>query len=662
MMDSITDANRSLSLFISLFPCVCVHRYLLAFILAALWAAASIAGASKQMSNHVMLLAMVVVAVTVGMVGYTIGFHTLSEEILDIPLVKTVVAWRKGPWLQALVLVIAWPAYLVMPLISALNQCIRRCMRRAEWNSCVPPKGPPQASKRGDEVVDEDTLTMTVVVHRMFEGMKHWQWTNVLVKVHWWCVFYYVFSVIVAKLVVIFFAWLNAKLNGVPVAATTVIFYLVGLTMFLLPPVPGVPVYITGGILLVNSCLNDGWEFGTAIVFTSFICFMIKLNAIAMQQKLFGECMGSKSVKVRAAVGVNSTTIKAIRMILLKPGIHIAKVAILCGGPDWPTSVLTGILRLSLLQMLLGSLPVIFIVSPLVVGAAFLLRADENETFSAASTTILMIATILQLLSMMAAFYFVFEVAEKRHEEIAAMPDDEEVKKIDEKNALRTKMYWAKIDWDKRLPGIWKFFLTSSAVVFTLVMWGFFFAGDKCFRPVDVSMDINCPLKEDLVTSAEYNSNFCDGKPEWDTCAPAGLALGETCVAPPGAGDDGDAAGREFVCSRQCEKEGLAGATSNFMLDAGWLAHAFMLYSSLFFVVFKCFGAQIITGDSEDYLMDEVSRSSDAPDAQAWGAAEAGASPRRGTMQISTQVATAQPLAVVPPNRHAHQARKPPPI
>ena len=100
----------------------------------------------------------------------------------------------------------------------------------------------------------------------------------------------------------------------------------------------------------------------------------------------------------------------------------------------------------------------------------------------------------------------------------------------------------------------------------------------------------------------------------------------------------------------------------NFMLDAGWLAHAFMLYSSLFFVVFKCFGAQIITGDSEDYLMDEVSRSSDAPDAQAWGAAEAGASPRRGTMQISTQVATAQPLAVVPPNRHAHQARKPPPI
>ena len=188
---------------------------------------------------------------------------------------------------------------------------------------------------------------------------------------HYWGIIYYTLNVGITRIVSVFLSWLNTKLAAESFGTSLAIFYAVGLTMFLLPPVPGVPVYITGGILLVNSCLNDGWEFGTAIVFTSFICFMIKLNAIAMQQKLFGECMGSKSVKVRAAVGVNSTTIKAIRMILLKPGIHIAKVAILCGGPDWPTSVLTGILRLRLSQMLLGSLPVLFLISPCVLAGAF---------------------------------------------------------------------------------------------------------------------------------------------------------------------------------------------------------------------------------------------------------------------------------------------------
>ena len=63
-----------------------------------------------------------------------------------------------------------------------------------------------------------------------------------------------------------------------------------------------------------------------------------------LQQKIFGELMG-QSVKVRATVGVNSNLIKAIKFELMKPGVSVAKVCIMCGGPDWPTSVLCGILR-----------------------------------------------------------------------------------------------------------------------------------------------------------------------------------------------------------------------------------------------------------------------------------------------------------------------------
>ena len=34
-----------------------------------------------------------------------------------------------------------------------------------------------------------------------------------------------------------------------------------------------------------------------------------------------------------------------------------SQVSILCGGPDWPTSVLAGILRLSLVECEIGTLP-----------------------------------------------------------------------------------------------------------------------------------------------------------------------------------------------------------------------------------------------------------------------------------------------------------------
>jgi len=42
--------------------------------------------------------------------------------------------------------------------------------------------------------------------------------------------------------------------------------------MFLLPPVPGVPVYLTGGVVIVNKLINaniPGVDFGMAILMTT---------------------------------------------------------------------------------------------------------------------------------------------------------------------------------------------------------------------------------------------------------------------------------------------------------------------------------------------------------------------------------------------------------
>ena len=91
-----------------------------------------------------------------------------------------------------------------------------------------------------------------------------------------------------------------------------------------------------------------------------YLFLVLKLCAVAVQQKVFGEMMAEKRVWILFLIGINSPTTRAIKKILMVPGLNLPKIVILCGGPDWPTSVTTGILKCSLPQMLLGTLQLCF--------------------------------------------------------------------------------------------------------------------------------------------------------------------------------------------------------------------------------------------------------------------------------------------------------------
>ena len=67
---------------------------------------------------------------------------------------------------------------------------------------------------------------------------------------------------------------------------------------------------------------------------------------------------------MRAFVGPNTVQMKAARYILSQPGITLAKSSILCGGPDWPTSVICGLLGLDCCSMLVGLVPIIVFTTP----------------------------------------------------------------------------------------------------------------------------------------------------------------------------------------------------------------------------------------------------------------------------------------------------------
>ena len=118
----------------------------------------------------------------------------------------------------------------------------------------------------------------------------------------WWCIFFVVLVVGVGKVVTLTLAALNSYLSAAfsPIA-TTFIFIGIGLTMFLLPPVPGVPVYLAGGVILTNAYRPSVGFWGAALI-TVGVCFCIKLMAITCQQKAIGERM-SDNVAVKKFVG-----------------------------------------------------------------------------------------------------------------------------------------------------------------------------------------------------------------------------------------------------------------------------------------------------------------------------------------------------------------------
>lgn len=81
--------------------------------------------------------------------------------------------------------------------------------------------------------------------------------------------------------------------------------------------------------------------------------------------------MFGKSVAIRQMVGVNTDAIRAMRVVLSEPGFRPSKVYILVGGPDWPVSVLCGILGLDLMPILIGTIPVIALVVPTALTGSF---------------------------------------------------------------------------------------------------------------------------------------------------------------------------------------------------------------------------------------------------------------------------------------------------
>jgi len=443
-----------------------------------LWAAAGIAGAEMSLTNVVLAMSFLAMILTGVVVVAVFGTSVIQEGMRETPLGNRMISMMDSDWVKAINTIMVLPLFLIYLAFSTITQASRKML------SCT------------KDVKEEDKhLIVSSRASRYLDIIRSWNWSAVLVKVHYLCIFFFVVSVGVVRVTSLFLSWLNEELAAVNLGITVVVFLTVGVVMFLNPAIPGVPVYVSGGIILVSSA-QDAMGFWPAVLFTVGVCFFLKMSAIVIQQKIIGETFASKRVWIRRLVGVNSTEIRAIRDILLQPGITIAKVAVLCGGPDWPVSVLTGVLRLPLFSMLYGSLPVVFLIAPCVAAGALLLRSDEGGIWGSLSTITLAFATITQSLAMLAAIHFIAKTVIEKEAELKAIPPDEEVLALDQKSEALTKLRNYVSHWSNIHMG-WRVLLSVSAMIATFSCYVFFLLGSQCFESFQVSDSISEVLDGD---------------------------------------------------------------------------------------------------------------------------------------------------------------------
>lgn len=225
-----------------------------------------------------------------------------------------------------------------------------------------------------------------------------------------------------------------------------------------------------------------------------------------------------KSIKVQQLIGVDRVPTRAVEQILKQPGLTVGKVAILVGGPDWPTSVTCGILRLEIYQMLIGTLPVIIVSTPCVMAGALMARAEagEDSIWSALANLFMAISAIGQMGSMFIAFCFITKVISRDGNELAKpRKEHDAVTSLTAAEAHFEQVYLHATSWDNLDPAR-KSLIASGAFLILLSGWVFALGSKYCFRSFALSSRIDDP----------YEEIGLDGNPMNIFLAPGWAALG----------------------------------------------------------------------------------------------------------------------------------------
>jgi hypothetical protein len=418
-----------------------------ALLLMVLWIAASLTGAGAGLTTTLSALTLSAFVASAIFIAVSQGKAQDREDWVKVRLetilnkYETYLDIGKG-----LLVVTCLPVAIVYLAVSFIVQTIRKmgCTAR-----CTSPN-----LRNGEVEGCGNAQFLTVEALNLIKQFRSWNLAIVYTYAIYWGAVFITFTVLAAKFTILFLSWLIEETKALDIASVTGIIFGVGVIMFLLPPVPGAPIYLTLGIVIVPVG-RETFGLVWCIVYAMGISLLLKLFATFLQQKMIGGLL-QNSLSVRQMVGINTKLIRAMKLCLEEPGLGISKVSILCGGPDWPTSVLCGIMGLPLFPILVGTLPVALLVVPTVLAGSFtymssLKISESGELEFPWATTAATMATAASGLVLLgfalSATYYLEQTMKSREQDLEKLAYDEEVKKANEEEIAINNAYSEVVEW-----------------------------------------------------------------------------------------------------------------------------------------------------------------------------------------------------------------------
>lgn len=456
-----------------------------------IWVSASVAGASMRLASTIFAFCFAGIACIFIWIYLEIGQRAITTAVKNSKIMQSLVQIATSDWFRACLVIgfnILIPMFFIMNLV---NQKVRK----------------------GRGIVPKDAPRFTDGAMKLIVNLEKWNWASILVKANLWIMLYWLFSIGVAKITYVFLSILIEWLGNFQYIVVLGMFFVVGFIMFMLPPVPGIAVYISSGIVCSARARTESFGFVGGTLWAVVLSFVLKICAVCGQYAI-GYFMG-KSVKVQQTIKVDKVGVRGIERILSMRGLKLPKVAVLVGGPDWPTSVLCGILKLNLLQCCIGTTPVIFVSTPCVIAGAFMANPEGKvappectypprettregssadnavvEKWGTLATTMLTASLGIQLVSAIAAVYFIQEVVHKHSEELAKpRKEHEAVAALTRKEAEFNATFNEVTDW-KVLSNPLKILIVASMTSMLSCNFVFVFMDPICFRPFQLTSRI----------------------------------------------------------------------------------------------------------------------------------------------------------------------------
>jgi uncharacterized membrane protein YdjX (TVP38/TMEM64 family) len=444
-------------------------------------------------------------------------YGELSQSILEVireqPFAKYLIEGLQSDWLRAFVIGAVHVLIPILALLDRLRQKARRC----------------RGAVYGDDK-DKNDDKYTPQGRRVVNHMHMWNWVRIFQKTILLGEIF-VLLLVGSKWTFVFFSWLNKTLAKAEMALSLLAGCVFGLGwgMFLCPIVPGSAVYLFAGVVLgAQAQLNDGpgiWA-GSCIGVVVGTC--AKLLACTGQYGM-GYAAGT-SIRVQQFVGVDKVFTRAMERVLKSPGFNVGKISLLIAGPDFPVSMLCGILKLDIPRMLVGTLPVIVvsIIPQTLVGALLTKDGGDSDAWNMVSTGVTAFAAVFQAGATFVYMFSILRTIEKHGPELAKhRPEHQAVAELTEKELKYVAAYAHCTKWnvddpkhaDQLAPSN-KRLVFSAVVCFLLagiIMCSDFVMTDKyCFRSFAITGDI----------SDSYEKGGLDGN-ALNLVMPAGwLALG----------------------------------------------------------------------------------------------------------------------------------------